>query len=247
MLSRMATLSAVMIVLAGCADTPTGRAGSTGAPGRAKASSPATDGSAADVAHVVCEKDAVRLESPVVRAHRDGVRFLIENRGDVWGFELRHVTDPNIAWNSGPIGPGTTRLTDAAGPGEVLVACLRARDPDAQGDGYHDDNAPTARLTIVDPDGLYVPWEPACGFGEQFRMKIDATEDEEPAEVFRRVPGVRRSDDFRTPKYPESPQYWPTVMVFRDGAAVARLMAPRIGGEWELLINSCPGSEITKT
>jgi hypothetical protein len=186
------------------------------------------------------------LENPVVRAQRDGVHVAVENRGDVRGFEFRHVTDPNPAWNSGPIGRGTTRLTDSAGPGEVLVACLRARDPDAQGDGYHDENAPTARLTIVDPDDLYVPWEPACGFGEQFQMKIDATEEEEPADVFRRVPGVEPSDEFRTPKYPESPQYWPTVMVFRDGVAVARLMAPRIGSEWELLVNSCPGSGITQ-
>jgi hypothetical protein len=36
-------------------------------------------------------------------------------------------------------------------------------------------------------------------------------------------------------------------MVFRDGIAVARIMAPRMGKEWELLINSCPGSGIATT
>jgi hypothetical protein len=182
---------------------------------------------------VVCERDSVTLENPVVRAKRDGVHVAIENLGGVWGFEFRHVTDPNPAWDGGPIGRGTTRLTDAHGPGGVLVACLRARDPDARGDGYHDDDAPTARLTIVDPADLYVPWEPICGAGDQFRMKIDATEEEGPADVFRRVPGVRPSDEFRTPKYPGSEQYWPTVMVFRDGMAVARLMGPRTGSGWE--------------
>jgi hypothetical protein len=78
-------------------------------------------------------------------------------------------------------------------------------------------------------------------------MEIDAAEDERPAEVFRRVPGIRPSDDFRTPKYPESPQYWPTVMVVRDGEAVARLMAPDVGSVWELLVHSCPGSGVSAT
>jgi hypothetical protein len=247
MLSRTVTLSAVVIVLVGCAEdrTPRARAGQPEA--SATAGNALMDPAPADVAHVVCEKDGVSLKNPVVRAQRDGVHIAVENRGGVWGFEFRHVTDPNVAWHSGPIDRGTTYLTDSSGPGEVLVACLQARDPDAQGDGYHDENVLTAGLTLVDPDDLHVPWEPACGFGEQFRMKIDATEEEEPTDVFRRVPGVEPSDEFRTPKYPESDQYWPTVLVFRDGTAVARLMAPRIGSEWELLINACPRSGITKT
>ena len=225
--------TAALIVLVGCAQerTPRPQAGQSEA-------STLADAAPAEVADVVCERDSLTLENPLVRAQRDGVHVTIENRGGVWGFEFRSVADPNSAWNSGPIGRGTTSLTDAAGPGEVLVACLRKQD---------DDSAPTARLRIVDPDDLYVPWEPACGFGEQFRMKIDAADQEEPAEVFRRVAGVKPSDEFRTPKYPESPQYAPTVMVFRDGVAVARIMAPRMGKEWELLINSCPGSGIAKT
>lgn len=234
----------VLLTLTGCASMYRAATGSPSEDRGSSDPSPGPTGPPADVAVVECYKDRVVLENPVVRAQRDGVRFVIENRGGVWGFELRHVTDPNVAWNSGPIGPGTTRLTDSSAPGEVLVACLRARDRDAQGSWYHDDDAPTARLTIVDPDGLYVPWEPVCGFGEQSRMKIDVPKGEEPAEAFRRVPGVRPSDEFRTPKYPESPQYWPTVMVFREGEAVARLMGPRIGNVWELLINACPGSGI---
>jgi hypothetical protein len=246
MLSRIGTLAAVTIALTGCADAPTGTE-SPGTSARADTIVSATSGSAASVARVTCEKDAVTLENPVVRARRDGVHLLIENRGDVWGFELRHVTDPNVAWNSGPIGPGLTRLTDAVGPGEVLVACLRARDPDVQGSGFHDDDAPTAALTIVDPDGLYVPCEPACGFGEQFRIRISADEDEEPRAAFRRVPGVRPTDELKVPKYPGSPQYWPTFIVFRDGVAVARIMGPHDGDEWELLVNACPGSGIATT
>jgi hypothetical protein len=196
---------------------------------------------------VVCEEDSLTLENPLVRARRDGVHVAIENPGGVWGFEFRHMTDPNVAWNGGPIGGGTTRLTDSHGPGDVLVACLRARDPDAQGDGYHDENAPTARLTIVDPDDLYVPWELACGFGEQSRTKMAAGEDESPLSVARRVPGVMPTDSFKRPKYPDSPRYSPMeFIVFRDGQAIARLMGPYYEEAWHLLINACPGSGITQ-
>ncbi len=77
-------------------------------------------------------------------------------------------------------------------------------------------------------------------------MKIAANPDENPAAVFRRVPGVRPSDEFKKPNYPESPEYWPTLIVFRDGEEVARIGAPVMGSEWELLVNACPGSGIEK-
>jgi len=238
MLRPLACLSTALIVLAGCADGNAGRL-QAGQPGP---SMPATDPllavDPATVAHVTCLSDSVALDTPVVRARMHGVHVTIENAGDVWGFEFRSVSDPNSTWNSGPIDPGTTRLIDAAGPGEVLVACLRTPD---------DRDAPTAGLEIVDPDGLFVPWDPVCGFGEQFRMTLAADQDADPATVFRRVPGVEPSDQLRTPKYPESPQYWPTVMVYREGVAVARLMAPQIGTDWQLLINACPGSGIEKS
>lgn len=99
---------------------------------------------------------------------------------------------------------------------------------------------------IIDPDGLYVRWDLACGFGEQFRMKIAASKDEDPAAVFRRVPGITPSDEFKTPKYPDSPQYWPTFIVFRDGQVVARIMGPSDGSGWDLRVNACPGSGIQK-
>jgi hypothetical protein len=235
MLRRLACLSTALFVLVSCADgkadhRPSGRPGSS--------TEPPVIADPAAVAHVVCRADSVAVDTPVVRARMDGVYVTIENAGDVWGFEFRSVSDPHSTWNSGPIDAGTTRVIDAAGPGEVLVACLRTPD---------DRDAPTAELEIVDPDGLFVPWDPACGFGEQFRMTLAADQDEDAATVFRRVPGVEPSDHLRTPKYPGSPQYGPTVMVFREGVAVARFMAQQIGTEWHLLINACPGSGIEKS
>jgi hypothetical protein len=57
--------------------------------------------------------------------------------------------------------------TSGMGPGTVTVACLPTSRSSSS-----DPGVPTATLTIVDPDGLYVPWELACGFGEQLRMTI---------------------------------------------------------------------------
>lgn len=113
---------------------------------------------------------------------------------------------------------------------------------------YSDPGVPTAELTIVDPNGVYVPWDLSCGFGEQFRMTIAASANQDPAQVFRNVPGVQPSDELKTPDYPGSPQYRPTYIVVRNGAEIARIGVPEIGqGEWRLLVNACPGSGITKT
>lgn len=243
MLSQTVALSAALIALAGCAEAPAEPARSTGAAERAaEARSSATDESAADIAHVVCEKEGVYLKDPVVRPNRDGVRFLVENPGGAWGVDFHHESWQHGTSSGFELRDEVMPDTSAMPPGNITVACLPTSHS-----SYYDPGVPTATLTIVDPQGLYVPWNLACGFGEQFRMKVDVGEDEDATEVFRRVPGVSPADELKAPKYPESPQYWPTVMVLRGGVPVARLMAPGTGSEWELLINSCPGSGITKT
>jgi hypothetical protein len=77
-------------------------------------------------------------------------------------------------------------------------------------------------------------------------LRLAAPEDEDPEPVFRRVDGVRASDDLRKPQYPETQLHVPTLIVFRDGEAIARIVAPRVGDVWELLVDTCPGSGITE-
>ena len=190
---------------------------------------------------MVCEKDAARLKNPDVRAQRDGVHFRIENPGDAWGVDLHHDSWAYGTAEGFELKDRATPDTSAMGPGSVTVACLPTSDS-----SDHDPGVPTATFVIIDPDGLYVRWDLACGFGEQFRMKIAASKDEDPAAVFRRLPGIRPSDEFKTPKYPDSPQYWPTLIVFRDGQVVARIMGPSDGSGWDLIVNACPGSGIQK-
>jgi hypothetical protein len=193
----------------------------------------------ADVGRIVCETNAIRIETPEVRAFADGVHFVLENPGDVWGL-LFHPR----SWDYGQA-EGVTFHDDvmddisAMPPGSVTVACL----PTSRA-SYDDPEAATATISIVDPDGLYVPWNLTCGFGEQFRMRIPASDDSGPTDVLRRVPGVLLSDELRSPNFPESPQHWPTFVVDRDGEAIARIQGPWIDGSWELIVNACPGSGI---
>lgn len=197
---------------------------------------------ASDVGRIVCETNGIRIETPKVRAYPDGVQFALENPGGVWGLMFHPES-----WEYGQAEGHTfrddvTNVTSAMPPGKVTVACLPTEH-----DSYDDAGAATATITIVDPEELYVPPIPTCGFGEQSRIRIAANEDADPTDVFRRVQGVRASDEFRTPNYPRSPQYWPTFIVSRNGKSIARLMATGIRVEWELLVNACPGSGIAGT
>ncbi|MGH2725316.1 MAG: hypothetical protein ACRDI0_13875 [Actinomycetota bacterium] len=196
----------------------------------------------ADVARVVCLPGAIRVETPVVRAHPDGIHVVFENPGEVWGFEFHPESfEYGSAMGDSFRGDIRSESTWSLPPGEVTVACL----PGA-GVAYFEPEAETATLTVVDPEGLYVPWELACDDSEQFRLRLAAPEDEDPEQVFRRVPGVRPSDDFRKPQYPETQLHWPTSLVFREGEAIARIGAPRVREEWELLVDACPDSGIAQ-
>jgi hypothetical protein len=241
LLSRTVVLSAVLLVLVGCADPPPTRP-RNGAETSVAAS--AADEPAADVARIVCSEDTVLVETPMVRAQRDGVHLAFDNPEHLWGFELRHESAPHGSSVGGAFQGRSDTTTFSLRPGEWTVACLRASDS-----AYYDPEAATALLTVVDPNSLYVPWDLSCGFGEQFRMKVAVAEDEKAEGVFRRVSGVRPTDEFRKPNYPDSPQYGPTVIVFRDGVAVARIMSFDFGThpEASLLVNACPGSGITKS
>jgi len=242
MLSRTVTFSAVLIVLVGCAQERTTWTQAGQSQASASAGSSLTDDSAADVAHVVCEKDAVSVKDQVVRGRRDGVHLLVENPGGAWGVDLHHESWAYGTGEGFKLSDEATPDTSAMGPGTVTVAC----GPTAHS-SYYDSGVPTATLTIVDPAGLYVPWELACGFGDQFRMTIAAGEEEDPVPVVRRVPGVMSTDDLKRPKYPDSPRYGPMeFIVFRDGQGLARFMGSYYDGEWHLLINACPGSGIHK-
>jgi hypothetical protein len=239
-MSNLLVVAPLAVALVGCA-RPT--VGTSAEPQTSSTVGIAESEAPADAAHIVCAREAAQSDTPVVRAHLDGVRVVISNPGDAWGYEFHPV-----AYEYGQaMGGDFPRGGDVDSPwtippGEVIVACL----PDARST-YFDPEVPTASFTVVDPDGLFVPWDLACGAGEQFRIRVEGSSDEDPAQVFRRVPGVLPSDDLRKPGYLGTPLHWPTLNVFREGEAIARIGAPRIGEEWELLVDACPGSGIERS
>jgi len=191
----------------------------------------------AEAADIVCDRDAVLLSTRAVRAHVDGVRVVVRNPGGAWGFDLHPLSYEYGSAMGDVLRDAPADETWPLPPGDVTVACL----PNAHS-SYFDPEARTATFRVVDPDGLYVPEELACGLGEQYRIRIDTAEGEEPATVFRRVPGVLPTDELRKPAYPRTRLIWPTFIVFREGEAVARISGPRMGEVWKLFIDACPGS-----
>jgi hypothetical protein len=161
MLRRVLALSVLLPALTGCGG---GNIDRTHGGGSGEVSQ-AMDEQPADVAHIVCGNDTVQVDTPVVRAHRDGVRLDFDNPGGAWGFELH----PENYEYGQAMGGRLRTSTFSVPPGEVLVACLPTRHS-----SYRHPDAPTSTFTIVDPEGLYVPWDLACGFGEQVRMTIEA-------------------------------------------------------------------------
>lgn len=214
-----------------------------GATGCAEVESPTASASieaspaAAEAVVVICTPGSIEVTTPVVRAHADGVHFVFENQGERAEYSLHHETWARRTSEGGVLPSGRSEGRSSIAPGRVWVACV----PDAPGDDT-DDTASGGWITIVDPDDLYVPFDLSCGWGDQFRIRMDAGDDAEPMDVFRRIPGVRPEDELVPPLYPRSPQYGPTAIVFRDGEAVARIMS---FGTWRLLVNACPGSGIS--
>lgn len=106
----------------------------------------------ADIAIVACWGDAVRLEAPIVRANSDGVRFSFENPGGAWGFAFHPVSHEYASSSGGELRDAPEEFSWTLPPGEVIVACV----PDEY-TTYKGLEAVTTSLTIVDPDGLFVP------------------------------------------------------------------------------------------
>jgi hypothetical protein len=236
-LRRVLSASALCLLVA-CAERPDGPAAGGG--GAHASAEPSLTSKAVDVARIVCRSDGIEVVDPVVGAHRDGVHIVVENPAEAWGVELHPEPSPYGFAAEIELSNGTTPYTSAIAPGEATVACVPTSRT-----FYTDPGIPTAKLTIVDPDGLWVPWGLTCGSGEQFRTRIEAAPDEDPLTVVRRLPGVLPTDVVDRPKYPGSARYSPIEsVVLRDGEVIARMFGPYTDGSWRLLINACPGTGI---
>ncbi len=189
------------------------------------------DQTPADVAIIVCGDGTITMQTPVVRAQRDGVHFLFENPGGAKEYALHHDST-----EGGPLEGDRTDVTSSIAPGTITVSCLPNRSSEV--------DAPTAALTVIDPAHLYVSNVLPCP-ETQKRIRLPVSPGESADHAYRRVSGIRSTDMLETPRYPDSPQYSRIIrVVLRDGSPVARFFGFPIGREWKLIIDACEGSGI---
>jgi hypothetical protein len=198
-----------------------------------------------DVARVVCTRRGTVVLTPVVRAHRDGLHLVFDNRSGASQF---FFPDPGSVdgievsgGHGGTLRPGLSSKGTFAPPGTVVVGCFRG----SQSPYRPKDNA-YARFRLVDPRGYWAPTGPGCSHALRSRARRHGSADDLEA-IVRRMVGVRPTDEIRHPGYPDAPLMVEARVVLREGRAVARMTfwGPRDGeGDFKIWVDACPGSGI---
>jgi hypothetical protein len=198
------------------------------------------------VARVVCDEHGAAAPTRRVRAQRDGVHIIVENRSNARELYIRDAEEEG--WNHG----GRLKAYEANDirttlpPGEILIGCFR-NIGDAP---YSETNVPEyARITIVDPDRLWIPIGLACddarsaGTFDAGRIVADPPASyEHIAREF--VPGLKSTDELVRPGYPLTGWHGEPRLILREGEAVAHLDLYRQHSRWEVRVDACPGEDI---
>jgi hypothetical protein len=198
-----------------------------------------------DVAEIVCGPEGAVALTPEIRPQRDGIHLEIHNHGGDRG-EF-YLVDPHGGNEIGGLPEdGVRENVSSFGPGPLQIGCAGYAGGfsyDGTGSERH------ARLTIVDPEGLWTEPELECGDGRRRRtIPTDrlATEGpgvQPPVERLIRefVPGIEPGDVIERPRYPDSQFKIETRTLVRDGRRIARLYLSRGGGVWSVMPYVCPG------
>lgn len=203
---------ALACACAGCAD-PGSDPGTTG---------PTTNISVPFQVELRCGADgSTSLSSEIVQPQPDGVHLGVLNEHEepvsVEGFDAE---------------PGRTTWVLPRGPGDIELMCWPFS---LHGSG---EEPPRIRLTVVDPQGLYVdsmvPCEPTgITTGEWAEEPVDPGPP--PLDVARRlIEGLWSDDELLYGGYPEQPRR--PVVVVRDGHVVGSYSIVRFEGEpWSIM------------
>ena len=137
--------------------------------------------------------------TPRIRARRDGVHILIQNRGHAAMVE----TGPEGGDSShgGRLRRGATRLGGPDGPGEMWVACL---DRGEASPLVSDSKARYGTYEIVDPNGLWVSFDPDCDRVEEVDRWFAQGTSVETIEAWVRDEFDLDEGDRMRPGYPET-------------------------------------------
>jgi hypothetical protein len=194
------------------------------------------------VIRLACEETGAQTSTPRVRAVRDGIHIEVDNRSGARQFYIRsRASDQN---HGGRLRDGKNDIRTTMPPGDVFIGCFE-RGADVP---YADVTQEFARITILDPDGLWIPPELQCTTGEQQRFAggpAEGTVPEDTDAIIREaVPDVLPTDEIVRPGYPETQWHAEFRHVIRNGEAIASVSVFRQNGRWQALVRACPGSTI---
>lgn len=218
-----------ILLLIGLAATSCGVAESSD--GNARAQAPQDDGVA--VGRVVCTADGeTRVLTPRIRAGREGVRMLIYNRGDAVEFFMRETDSESN--HGGRLRDRTTRDVFTHAPGEVWIVCLDRKEPPP---AWMDPDPRYATFEIVDPDELWVDYEPECERTDEVRGDpVTRTRSVDELEAWIRERFGIDSGDRATPGYPETGWKLPNWVIEDGDRTIAYFVAVKDDGMWRLLV-----------
>jgi hypothetical protein len=198
-----------------------------------------------DVAEIRCDGTTLELVTPFVRPQRDGVHLRFVNTGTAeLGYSINAAGGG--AGAGGP--PGASEDVYTFAPGRATITCsdpYGREDPSEIPHEHH--------LTIVDPEGLYVPTDlDGCPDGEQFSYVADFAPDAkgepgDPVDVAREHLRANHrlapDDTVERAGYPAEPTV--RVRMVRDGKTVVVVdLSPANGGGWLVGSGSgCAGFE----
>jgi len=186
-------------------------AGLWGAFGRGGATSSAT---LPDLARIRCGPDGVRVETPRVQVHSDGIHLLVDGIGEPQGL--------TISGEFGSVGTGFApgeqyplAAVIAAPTGKARIAC-----------GLPDATGPDAAIEFVDPVGLWHDERLACiRKGTPWHQRAVSwfytDSNELPRVLPRIIPGVLDSDELSYGNYPSGEYGSNRYRLIREGDVIA--------------------------
>jgi hypothetical protein len=191
-------------------------------------------GEPALVGSVLCEGEAVRVQTPIVRAQVDGVHLQVVNSGAARPYEVR--SDDALPTTGVLPEDGVVDLVLPLAPGVVGFTCFRA------GSG----EPVTASFELQDPDGLWQPGVLACDRPESGVFVTTYAEEPFGRTARRAVLGLVAADRLVKPGYPGTAWHGELHVVVRGDRVIARIVRVLNHGRWSVTVDACPGSGLTR-
>jgi hypothetical protein len=196
-------------------------------------------GGTPDVARIRCAAAGPVAEDPQVRPQPDGVHLAFESDDGAQLYDVHAVGWAVGTSLGGRIARGVTEASLSVPPGRVEVRCVN----DA---GGYDANAPSAELTVVDPDRLWVSPDLTCGTTVRLQLDAGPAPDSPDPEALARAAlgGLLPGDTLLKPGYPGTQWHGSLMLVVREGQPIATVTQYADAGLWRVDVEVCTGNHL---